>query len=145
MNKQLAQINIARRKASLEDSMMKEFVDFLGPVNQLAEESPGFIWRLVTEPTAASPWDDMVIINMSVWKDIESLKHFTYKTVHSYFVKSRKKWFHHLDKPHYVMWWIEEGHIPTLEEAAEKLAFLDEHGASPAAFNFVNTFLPVDE
>jgi len=26
--------------------VVKEYKDFLGPVNQLAKESPGFVWRL---------------------------------------------------------------------------------------------------
>lgn len=138
--KQLAQINIAHMKAPKDDPIMKEFVDFLDPINKLAEESPGFVWRLVGEPTEPSPWEDMVIINISVWEDIESLKHFTYHTVHSYFVKSRKKWFEHLGKPHYVMWWVEAGHIPTVAEAAGKLDFLEKNGPSPAAFTFAKSF-----
>lgn len=137
---QLAQINIAHMKAAQNDPIMKEFVDFLDPINKLADESPGFIWRLVGEPTESAPWNDMVIINMSVWENIETLKDFTYNTAHSYFVRSRKKWFQHLGTPHYVMWWIEEGHIPTLAEAAEKLELLEKRGSSPEAFTFAKPF-----
>ena len=91
---QLAQVNIARMKAPLDDPMMKEFFDFLGPINQLAEDSPGFIWRLKDEEGTSAvnlelPFDDqLLLLNMSVWEDFESLRMFTYKTVHSYFVKS---------------------------------------------------------
>lgn len=139
-NKQLAQINIAHMKAAQEAPIMKEFVDFLDPINKLAEESPGFIWRLVGEPNEPSPWNDMIIINMSIWENIETLKDFTYNTVHSYFVRSRKKWFQHLGTPHYVMWWIEEGHIPTLAEAAKKLDFLEKNGPTKDAFTFAKPF-----
>lgn len=139
-NKQLAQINIAHMKAAQDDPIMKEFVDFLAPINKLAEESPGFIWRLVDEPTEPSPWNDMVIINMSVWENIDTLKDFTYNTAHSYFVRSRKKWFQHLGTPHYVMWWVEAGHIPTLVEAAEKLALLAAKGSTKDAFTFAKPF-----
>jgi len=138
--KQLAQINIAHMKAAKEDPIMKEFVDFLDPINKLAEESPGFIWRLVGEPEEPSPWKDMVIINMSVWENIETLKDFTYNTAHSYFVRSRKKWFQHLGTPHYVMWWVDEGHIPSLAEAAEKLKLLAQNGPTQEAFTFAKPF-----
>ncbi len=140
VKKQLAQINIAYMKAAQDDPIMKEFVDFLNPINKLAEESPGFIWRLVGESTEPSPWNDMVIINMSVWDNIETLKDFTYNTAHSYFVRSRKKWFQHLGTPHYVLWWVEAGHIPTLAEAAEKLDVLTQKGSSPEAFTFAKPF-----
>lgn len=138
--KHLAQINIAHMKAAQDDPIMKEFVDFLDPINKLAEESNGFVWRLVGEPTESSPWTDMIIINMSVWENIETLKDFTYHTAHSYFVRSRKKWFQHLGTPHYVLWWIEEGHIPTLAEAAKKLDLLEINGATPEAFTFAKPF-----
>lgn len=138
--KQLAQINIAHMKAAKDDPIMKEFVDFLDPINKLAEESKGFVWRLVGEPTEPSPWHEMVIINLSVWEDIESLKDFTYNTAHSYFVRSRKKWFEHLGRPHYVMWWVAEGHIPSLAEAAEKLTLLETNGPSKDAFTFAHSF-----
>lgn len=143
--KQLAQINIAHMKAAQNDPIMKEFVDFLDPINKLADESPGFIWRLVGEPTEPVPWNDMIIINMSVWENIETLKDFTYNTAHSYFVRSRKKWFQHLGTPHYVLWWVEEGHIPTLAEAAEKLELLAKNGATPDAFTFAHTFPQISE
>ena len=42
----LAQFNISRLKAPLDDPSLKEFVDFLDPVNAFAEQSPGFVWRL---------------------------------------------------------------------------------------------------
>jgi hypothetical protein len=41
---QLAEFNISRLKAPLDDPSMKEFVDFLDPVNTFAEQSPGFVW-----------------------------------------------------------------------------------------------------
>ena len=141
--KQLAQINIAQMKADKTDPIMKEFVDFLDPINKLADESNGFIWRLVDATTIASPWDnEMLIINMSIWEDIPALKNFTYHTAHSYFVKNRKKWFHILEQPHYVLWWVEAGHIPTLAEAAEKLHLLEQNGPTLDAFTFAHTFEP---
>lgn len=143
----LAQINISRFKAPLDDESMKEFVDFLEPVNLLAEESEGFIWRLKDDsgqPSSflPSPFDDdeMMALNMSVWKNIEPFKNYVYSTVHSYFLKSKKKWFNPIDHPHFVMWWIKKGEIPTAAEGKEKLNHFNENGSSPAAFTFRELF-----
>ena len=140
----IAQINIAQMKGPLESAVMKEFRDFLAPVNLLAESSPGFVWRYSDDNAHEFeyPWEDeMLVVNMSVWENVEALQDFTFKTVHSYFLKSRKKWFHQLGHPHAVMWWVEEGHIPTLIEAKEKLAFLEKNGPTEDAFLFAQADL----
>ena len=82
MNYHLAEINIARMKGvNIDDPIMQEFVDNLDLINGLAESSPGFIWRLKDESdnaTDINPYnDEQVIVNVSVWEDIESLKQFT--------------------------------------------------------------------
>lgn len=133
----LAQINIARMLAPLESETMKEFRSFLAPVNLLAESSPGFIWRYRDENAFQfeMPWkDELLIVNMSVWEDVESLRNFTFQTVHSYFLKSRKKWFHQLDHPNSVLWWIKDGQPPTLVEAKAKLELLEKAGSTEDAF-----------
>ena len=82
-----------------------------------------------------SPFEDeMVVVNFSVWEDIPSLREFTYNTVHSYFLKSRRKWFEKATDHHLVMWWLPEGTIPTLVEAKERLEHLQKHGPSSHAF-----------
>ena len=40
---QLAQVNVAKMRAPLDDSRMAEFVAALDPINALAEQSPGFV------------------------------------------------------------------------------------------------------
>lgn len=96
MKYHLAQANIARFKASLDDPTMKEFVDFLEPVNRFAEESPGFIWRLKDDQGRAASYlespfkDEMMAVNISVWADLDALKDFVYGTVHSYFLRNKK-------------------------------------------------------
>lgn len=146
--KHLAQINIARMKAPLDDPIMKEFVDFIAPINKLAEESPGFVWRLKDEEGGSSMnievpvKDDMIIINMSVWEDFDSLKTYVYQTVHSYFVRSSKRWFDKMDKPHMALWWVEAGHQPTVEEAFQRLSMIEREGVGPEAFLFGKTYGP---
>ena len=145
MKYQLAQINVARMiGVNIEDPIMKEFVDNLDTVNELAENSSGFIWRLKDESNNASNFnpfnDEQVIINISVWKDIGSLESFTYKTFHTDFLKRRKEWFYKYGKAHFALWWIEEGKYPSIEDAIKRLEFLQSNGATERAFDFRDKF-----
>jgi len=145
MKYQLAELNVARMKGvNIDDPIMKEFIDNLDRVNALAESSPGFIWRLKDEEnnaTAFNPYEDeQVIINLSVWEDIKSLEHFTFKTFHTEFLRRRKEWFVHFGGAHFVLWWIPEGNYPTIEEAVYRLERLNESGPSAQAFNFKHRF-----
>lgn len=140
-NKHLAQYNIIRLKDELNSPIIKEFKDFLAPVNLLAEQSSGFIWRLKDESGESAtdmetPYEDkLIFVNMSVWENYESLNEYTYKTVHSYFLKSRKKWSNEIEGHKSVMWYIERGHTPTISEAKEKLELLNQNGSSSKAFS----------
>ena len=145
---QLAQINIARLRAPLDAPATKEFNDFIDPINRLAEESPGFVWRLTgnfgeSSAQVSHPFgDEMILVNMSVWESVEALREFSYRTVHSYFVRSRSKWFHKLEHPHLALWWVADGHWPTLPEASERLERIDAEGPTSYAFCLATTFAP---
>jgi hypothetical protein len=137
----IAQINIARMHGvNINDPIMQEFVDNLVPVNQIAEASPGFIWRFKEDggnATAFNPYnDERIIINWSIWESVEQLEAFVYKSFHTEIMKKQRQWFEKLGKPHYVIWKIPVGHIPTFEEANERLEHLEKHGPSAYAFNF---------
>ncbi|WNC72865.1 DUF3291 domain-containing protein [Thalassotalea psychrophila] len=140
----LAQLNIAKAKYSLEDPEIKEFVDNLEPVNNLAELSDGFVWRLKDESGDATNIkafsDPNVIVNMSVWASIDALKNFIFRTHHRDFLRRKKEWFHNIPEDSYVLWWIPIGHIPTIEEAVIKLEFLRDNGDTPNAFTFKSNF-----
>ena len=145
MKHQIAQINIARMiGVNIDDPIMQEFVDNLDSVNELAESSPGFIWRIKDDSNNASsfnPYDDeQIIINISVWEDIESLEQFTYKTFHTDFLRRRREWFQKFGKASFAMWWIKEGDFPTVEEAVEKLAYFQLYGPSVSVFDFKERF-----
>jgi Domain of unknown function (DUF3291) len=106
----IAGINIARMKeVSMDDPIMKEFVDNIDTINVLAETSDGFVWRLKDEDnnqTSFNPYnDEQVIINLSVWKSIVQIEYFMYKTFHSEFLKRRAKWFYRFGKVYTAMWW----------------------------------------
>ncbi len=141
----IAEINIAKMKGvDINDPIMKEFVENLDAVNQIAEKSEGFVWRLKDEnnnATSLNPYnDETIIINVSVWKSIETLENFMYRTFHSDFLKRRKEWFLTYGSAHTAMWWIPEGHIPTMQEAVDKLCFLQTNGPSPNSFDFRHKF-----
>jgi hypothetical protein len=140
----LAEINIARMLAPLDDPIMAEFVANLVAINTLAEKSPGFVWRLQTEEGDATSLrifdDEKIIINMSVWESVEALFQFAYNTQHTDFFRRRKEWFEKMDTPVLVMWWVPAGHNPTLAEAKEKLELLEKHGPTPLAFTFKQRF-----
>jgi hypothetical protein len=146
MTHHLAQINIARAVAPLESPVMAEFMTALDAINALAERSPGFVWRLKDEAgnaTAIRPYaDDRLIINLTVWENIEMLKAYAYKTTHVDFVRRRHLWFETLDLPYLALWWIPTGQIPTVWEAKDRLEHLRTHGESPYAFSFRTTFAP---
>ncbi|WP_036196125.1 DUF3291 domain-containing protein [Maribacter antarcticus] len=142
---QIAEINIARMKGvNIDDPIMKEFVDNLDRVNDLAENTKGFVWRLKDENNDATNFnpynDEQVIINVSLWETIESLEMFVYKTFHTDFLKKRKEWFHSYGKVYTAMWWIPKGEFPTIQEAVKKLDYLQKNGSSQVAFNFRNKF-----
>ena len=141
----LAQLNIALAKYPLDAPEIKEFVDNLELVNGIAENSEGFVWRLKDESgdaTNIQAFDDPnMIVNMSVWDSVDSLKNFMFRTHHRDFMRRKGDWFHRLPEDTYVLWWVEEGHIPTLEESLERLECLREIGDSPYAFTFKTNYI----
>ena len=150
MKYHIAEINIARMKGvDINDPIMKEFVENLDAVNQIAESSEGFVWRLkddTNNATSLNPYDDeQVIINVSVWQSIESLENFMYKTFHSEFLKRRKEWFVAYGTAHTAMWWVPAGHIPSTDEAEHKVQELRLLGPAPSAFNLRTMFSPTGE
>ena len=141
----LTQINVATLLHPLDHPEIKGFVDQLEAINALAERSTGFVWRLKTEEgdaTALRPFGPDVIVNMSVWEDIEALRAFTYKTDNVGVLRRRKDWFHLPESAHLAMWWIEAGTVPDLEDAARRLDRLTRDGPSAEAFNFKQSFPP---
>lgn len=119
---------------------MAGFMDNLDRVNAIAERSDGFIWRLKDDSgnaTAIRPFpDENMALNLSVWRDAESLEHYVWNTVHKQFYAKRAEWFQLMSAHHFVMWWVEEGHLPTPQEAKERLDHLRENGDSDFAFGW---------
>ena len=116
---------------------MADFVARLDEINALADESPGFIWRLVDDggnATAIRPYDDDdILINMSVWRGIEDLLAFAYRSDHGELLRDRGRWFEKADAPTLVMWWVPAGHVPSVAEGKARLDELRRIGPSPTA------------
>ena len=148
MGLHLAQVNIARMRAPLEDPVMAEFVARLDEINALADTAPGFVWRLQTDAGNATylrPYDDeRILFNMSVWDSIESLKRYVYYTAHVEVFRKRQAWFEKFAGAYLALWWVPVGHRPGIDEAKKRLAHLEKHGPSPFAFTFKQPF-PADE
>jgi hypothetical protein len=141
----IAEINVARLLAPLDDPRLADFVAQLDAVNAEAEGSDGFVWRLKSDGGGASSYlrpfeDDRLIVNISVWESIQTLHRFVYRARgHAAVYRARRLWFSPVATP-MAMWWIEVGRIPTIEEAKERLSLLERTGPTPDAFTFKSPF-----
>lgn len=144
----LAQVNIARMLAPIDSPVMSDFVANLDRINEVAENSEGFIWRLTGEENDATAIrvfeDDYLIINMSVWESRDALFNFTYKSDHVAIFARRKEWFGAMKDRHMALWYVEAGHEPTPEEAKKRLEYLNINGSTPYSFGFKDNFGPND-
>lgn len=141
---ELAQLNIGIIRGPMDSPIMAEFAANLARINALADSSPGFLWRLQTEAgdaTAIRPFEDEnMLLNMSVWRDADSLRRFVYRSAHAEILKHRREWFEPIREAILVLWWVPRGHRPGIEEAMERLTLLRTRGATPEAFTFRQTF-----
>jgi hypothetical protein len=146
----LAQVNIARMIAPLSDPRMAGFVARLDEINALADASPGFIWRLQTaegNATAVRAFEDeRLLVNLSVWRSVETLRHFVYATssAHREVLQQRRRWFERVERAYQAVWWIPPGHRPTAVQAKERLDALRLYGETAFAFSLKAAFPPPD-
>ena len=136
----LAQINVAHCRAPLDSPVMKGFVDLLDSINALAEASPGFKWRLKSSAgnaTDIKAYDDpRIIVNMSVWESVETLRDYVYRSGHVDAFRRRKDWFDDSLDPRLALWWVPAGATPTAEEGKRRLECLARLGSTNEAFTF---------
>jgi hypothetical protein len=141
---QLAQLNIGVIKGPMDSPVMADFAGNLDRINALAESMPGFVWRLQTEDgdaTAIRPFEnENMLVNMSVWRDIEALNDYVYRSAHVELMRRRKEWFERMEQAFLVLWWVPAGHRPTVAEAMVRLESLREKGPTPEAFTFRHPF-----
>jgi len=138
----LAELNIGRLLAPVDDPRVAEFMENLDRINGLGKRMPGFVW--MSEGDAAGMGntenhigdDPQLVFNLTVWEDLSSLEAFVFKTLHAKFMDRKAEWFEVLGQQHFVMWWVEEGHRPTRAEALARLEDLRENGPSKRAFGW---------
>jgi hypothetical protein len=144
MNWNLVQLNIAKMIFDPDGPEMQDFNDALDPVNALGEASRGFVWRLKSDEEI--PKEDLIfddpswIVNLTVWKNLDSLMAFVRSDLHLSIMKRRREWFSAISEATMVLWWVPEGHIPTVAEAQERLEALRKNGPSEYAFGFSEGF-----
>lgn len=136
----IAQTNVATIRYPLEHPRMRGFVARLDDINALADVSAGFVWRLQSGNGIVTTDDPCLIVNMSVWETVEALFEFVYRTEHTKVMTRRRQWFERPDEAFQVLWWVESGHKPTVEEGLERLRHLRAHGPSERAFTFKTRF-----
>jgi Domain of unknown function (DUF3291) len=146
---ELAQLNIGIIKGPIDSPVMAEFVANLDRINALAERTPGFVWRLQTEEgnaTAIRPYPDNenMAVNLSVWKDVDSLRRFVFHSAHVEIMRRRREWFETMDEAFLVLWWVQQGHQPSIEEAKARLEVLRRKGPTAEAFTFRQSYPPPD-
>ncbi|TNE92997.1 MAG: DUF3291 domain-containing protein [Rhodobacteraceae bacterium] len=139
----LAELNIGRLVAEPGDPRVEAFMKALDAVNAIGKRSDGFVWMMEGsgEPGTGNTetkigGDPCFVSNLTVWESVETLENFVWNTVHRQFYARREEWFEVLDKMHFVMWWIEPGHKPALDEALERLDLLNRIGDSEEAFGW---------
>lgn len=153
----LAQVNLAYMRAAQDDPLVAGFVAQLDTINHLADASPGFVWRYMSDTRVESDrefLDSRVLFNLSVWESIEALHAYAYRSAHGKVFAARRKWFDDWkDKvrtvtelgegtPAVALWWVPAGHLPTPHESKDKLRLLGARGPGPGAFTFKQAFTP---
>jgi heme-degrading monooxygenase HmoA len=142
----LAQVNIALPREPLDSPALAQFVAALEPINALADASPGFVWRLQTDDGDATGirafGDDRLIVNLSVWESLHALRAYVYSSGHREVLRRRREWFERSGEAFLALWWVPAGTLPTVADAEARLEHLREHGPTPYAFTFRESFPP---
>lgn len=143
----LAQVNIAKRLAPMDDPIMLDFINKVESINEIADLAEGFVWRMKDEDKdlgAQIFQDDTLLINISVWKNLESLFNYTYHSGHIDVFKRKKEWFSKIKMMHMAFWYVPKGYKPTFQDAKNRLNYIDKNGPSPYAFTFKGKFSEKD-
>ena len=145
----LAQFNIGRMRAPIDDPVMEGFRSQLERINAIADASPGFVWRLQTAEgdatTVRAYPDPFTIVNMSVWESLEALHEYVYRSPHVGPLRDRRQWFEPADGPTLVS----GGCPPATSRPSRRRWRSSSTSAStvpaPSAFTFRQPFPPPGE
>ena len=145
---ELAQLNVGVIRAPMDSPVMADFAANLDRINALAEATPGFVWRLQSDSGNATdirPFENPnLLLNMSIWRDVAALSAYVYRSEHVAIMRRRREWFEPMDQAYLVLWWVRQGHRPSIDEAVARLETLRRKGPGPEAFTFRQAFPPPD-
>jgi len=140
----LAQTNLAWMRYPLDDPRMAPMRDEIDRINALGDRSPGCIWRYQTpggDATDVRVLDDpRILFNLTIWRAVDDLRRYAYRTEHAAFFRRRREWFVPPPKPPLALWWIPEGYRPTVDESIARLERLWRDGPGPNAFTLKSAF-----
>lgn len=122
-----------------------EFAMFVNKINDLARSSADCIWLVNRLQVADAEIlrSDGRVVAISVWKNFDCLSRFAFDEAYDVYLKNRNQWLEVLDQLSAVLWWVEEGAIPTDEETMERFSELDHVGPTQHAFNWQQPFDPL--
>ncbi len=144
----LAQVNVGRLRAPIDDPLIAGFAGALEEINALADAARGFVWRLQTDDgdaTAVRAFpDDTVLINLSVWTSLEALGDYVYRSDHTTYLRRRAEWFERVQDTTVALWWVPAGPVPPEAVAVAKLDRHRRHGPTAEAFTFRHPFVAPD-
>lgn len=142
----VAQINIGTMVAPTDDPAVAEFMDNLDRINAIADDAPGFVWRLQTDEGNATDIhvfpNPLELVNMSVWQTVDELKAYVYRSEHVEFFRRRAEWFE-ADAKRVALWHVADGETAELDDAIRRVEFLERSGPSAYAFGFARPPAPL--
>lgn len=143
MTYHLIHANLAHARASLDDPIMKDFIDRVDEIDALAGGWPGFIAQPAL-PDEGEIYTEPYLLNVSIWESVDNLRDFTHDSKHEELLARRAEWFVQSERHTYVLFWMPAGILLTEREIQSRLTYLQRHGPTPYAFNFERPFTVQD-
>lgn len=143
----LAQVNVADAVAPLGSEPLAGFLDLLGPLDDLARSSPGFVWRPRPQDVTLADLEVFgdprwQIVNLSVWESVEALRGYLYGPAHAAAMRRRRDWFRRPAGVTGALWWVPSGERPGFAECHRRLELVRALGPSPDSFTLTHLFPP---
>lgn len=141
MSKYIAHVNIGYWRPEIGEHEYFRFSELGRSISLDAANNPHLKWQFGTQfyqdPNVMRVFNEpRMILNLSVWNSLEALQEFVYRKYHHQAISRKSEWFEPLTVASYVLWWVDENSMPTLEDAKYRLEYFNEHGANSEAFNF---------
>ena len=94
------------------DPRLDKYIAAAEVVNKLAERAEGFVWKYEIQLGGGASIlvddDQHIVVNLTVWHPLSSLKHFVWKTLHTKIYERLGKWFTPMQERSMVLWDIPE-------------------------------------